>query len=1307
MIPPLSGLDIGGKLKLTDARREREDKRADQQRRGPDPANTIEKQQRMRQRREKQRERVMGNPDLPNQKDTVAGYFIKGYLKLTLVNNVDEGYVLVSTPGLGGVLLPAQIAYLQADRMQRVAMGLPPLDVLPWERENQGILQYGPATDALEAVGFGKFVNFFGRVDTSYYAMEVPLATELGLFRSDWFSDPPQQFDQNWAAGGDGPYISQPDILAPTALDGPEVPIDGNDDNPDPDALARIAEEEAYYASYVRLRAEQPGTYDMDRQLPVAPPTIVETSEGAVPPSQAAGNPGLGPIPEGSETLPPTASPQEIKAWADQFVVGCWRMTVERNHNDIDGRAYRPSRFDIEQQGQRLYRDDFFDAADEPWLVDLRAEIDGARDNWGYERAPLMAAIAAQVQKYLDRVEPWPEVKPHLDGPAASLVAALDHKLADMRRSAEARGYPYMPGQQELDSAADGVKNLIEERIFRDPIPDQLVLSELTKIMDAAFVFRPVQGWMHASKWQLTNEILNFVFMKYPEVRAALDRDRPQGGGSGGPGAYVYIWESAWKARVEAMGPLFEPMSPSYSMGTPGAPGSAPPSTPPGTRPGAPSPGASSDSAPPRASAVVPPGGPPDAPPSSRANSRSVQEVQVAVVKRSAQMVRPPATAYHPIVDITTTHLWTKTLRAMGTPGAPGVWTSDQIAKILIPTISKRSDVFFIKTAPLKQWTNLHGFFTDQSYAVTGAYYQMKAGTPLRKQPLIPGKIFNPSDIDGNKDDPTTDVTFATQADHVQSLGFFGSEQLQHVYEHMVHRGNVMFSVNLGKAMQFFPAEFVCSNVWWWESRLNQKPQSLEWDKIGSGSFNKAYRLRNADVTQGRLPDHFLFLPPTRIGYGMTLGQPGIEKAFAPTKQNGMIMRIAYYPGLGGDPYGMQSVVRELMLSALASSAGFGTKIYAAYVIPAGAYPPSIAMNPRDANAAFADPLYRAEYGQTPPGPQPHNKPTHAWYASRTYWDVTGIRVAPGPAFVSPSFETAKQNPWRKMVVVMESFADHVGELRMENDQQNGAMATALWKSLEKMSETGFLHMDIKYLNMVQRTWRKDNTEVTRANPWNAVEIRAIDFDPKFVKLCPWLPKEVLLLIHIVCYMAFNKCFDKHPGVYGKLSKKINDLHKLVNERYPDGIAGAFRALMPPINETRGPANLPGVPGYTNPRVDRSDTAIFQMFNDEWEAARVFYHWFDNYMQTRACSNAFSNGPTGTSMLARLMSYAKVNSLRQANPPADARKPGVFDIGGAASGGACGAKGSDASDDKGDQISVSIDMGRGLWGDIYDFEMKK
>jgi hypothetical protein len=683
-----------------------------------------------------------------------------------------------------------------------------------------------------------------------------------------------------------------------------------------------------------------------------------------------------------------------------------------------------------------------------------------------------------------------------------------------------------------------------------------------------------------------------------------------------------------------------------------------------------------------------------------------VQEVQVAVVQRSAQMVRPPATAYHPIVDATTTHIWTKTLRATGTPGAPGVWTSDQISKILIPTISKRSDLFFIKTSPLKQGTNLYGFFTDQSYAVTGAYYQVRTGNPPRRQPLIPGKIFNPSDIDGDKDDPTTAVTFATQADHVQSLGFFGSEQLQHVYKHMVHSGNVMFSVNSGKAIQFFPTEFVCSQVWWWESRLNQKPQSLEWSSIGSGSFNRAYRLRNADVTQGRLPDHFLFLPPTRIGYGMNLQQPGIDKAFAPTKQNGMIMRVAYYPGLRKDPYGMQSVVRELMLSALAASAGFGTKIYAAYVIPADAYPPSIAMNPGEENAAFADPLYRAVVG-TAGNVQPHNKPNQAWYTQRMYWNAAGIGAEANTAYVDPTFDTAKQTVWRKMVVVMESFAGNVGELQINNDQQKGAMATALWKSLEKMSETGFLHMDIKYLNMVQRTWRKDNTEVTRANPWNAIEIRAIDFDPKFVKLCPWLPKEVLLLIHVVCYMAFNKCFGKHPGVYGKLAKRISDLHTLVNERYPDGVAGAFRALIPPIDETRGPKYLPGVPGYTNPRVGRNDTTIFQMFNDEWEAARVFYHWFDNYMESRSCSSAFGNGPIGTSMLARLMSYAKVNSLRQANPPADARKPGVFDIGGAASGGACGAKGSDASQDEGEETAVSIEMGRGLWGDIYDFEMEK
>ena len=46
---------------------------------------------------------------------------------------------------------------------------------------------------------------------------------------------------------------------------------------------------------------------------------------------------------------------------------------------------------------------------------------------------------------------------------------------------------------------------------------------------------------------------------------------------------------------------------------------------------------------------------------------------------------------------------------------------------------------------------------------------------------------------------------------------------------------------------------------------------------------------RNTDTTGGRLPDHFLFL--RRRVDTVTLQQPGIEKMFAPTKQNGIIMR--------------------------------------------------------------------------------------------------------------------------------------------------------------------------------------------------------------------------------------------------------------------------------------------------------------------------------------------------------------------------------------------------------------------------------
>ena len=1321
-------LDIGGKLRLSDARRDREEKREDQQRRGQRPANTIDKQARIRERFNKARMRVLANPQLPNYKDVVIGYFVNGYLKLTLVNNVDDGYLTVNAHGMGNVLTEAQLAYLRADNAQRAAVGLPLMPMVPWERENQGILNYGPATDALNAVGFGKFVNFFGRKDAFYYAMEVPLAEELGFFRADWFADPPQLFDQDWAAGGDGPYIAEEDVFAPPV--GAEVPIDGVDlAQPDASILSEIAEEEAYYASYQRQRAMQPGTYDMDQQLPVAAPTIQETSEGTIPPSQAAGNPGLEPteiVPEDSNVLRPP--PATIKLWADKLIAGCWQMTVEDNPLDRYARQFRPNPVYIQQQEIRLYRDDFFDAADEPWLSDLRAVIDAGREVIAYDRSVIMTLIKAQVQRYVTGAEPWPDVRPHMSPEVRELVSKFENKLQSLIQHAADEGVEAneVLGYNPLNASFDAFNALIEERVFRQPVPDQILYLHLTTLLETYQRFQPdgIRGWAHANRWPLVQQTFDFLY-KWEEVGRALVRGRLVAATSTNQdrGAWRYSWNAEWQQRVALMGPLFEPQSPIYDPGTPRGPQSplynadSYPRAP--TRPGAPSQNSPSlQVAPPRADVAIPPGGPPDPPPSSSANVRSVQEVQVAVVQRSALMAKPAAAAYHPIVDVRTTNLFSKGVKSINELGTPGEWDArkaEVAAKTIFPTINKRSGIFYLKTDPLTVGRNLHAFFTDRSLTVSGALWAVKVGNPPRMKSFVPAKIFTASEKQSN--DLLSRVTFSMQADHEQSLGFFGREQLQHVYDHMIYKGNVMFSVNANKAIQFFPSEFVCSNVWWWESRLNQVPQSLEWNQIGSGSYNKAFRLINANPSNGRLPDHFLFLPPTRIGYGMSLQQPGIEKAFAATKQNGIIMRVAYYPGVEKDRgFGMQAVVRELMLSALAASAGFGPRIYAAYIIPGDAYPPNMAMNPGDENAAFADPLYRAGGGGGSAGGayMPHNAPPSAWYESRFYWNSTGIIQRPNARYISPNFEASKTNTWRKMVVVMESFADNVGALTLQNDTQTGLLARALWASIEKMSESGFLHMDIKYLNMVQRTWRKDNVAVDAANPWNAIEVRVIDFDPRYVKLCPWLPKEVLTLINIVCYLAFNKCFDRHQGLYGKLSKKLKELHAYVNKNYPDGVAGAFRALTPPLSKAHGAESLPGVRGR-NPSIDRTDSEIFQMFNDEWEASRVFYHWFKNYMETRRCAAAFAAyKDSKTSMLARLMSYAKVKSLRQANAPTDPKQPGVFEIGSAPYGGVCGGnkKGKEEEEEKEEERGeeeeilasvVSVEMGRGLWGDVYNF----
>ena len=95
----------------------------------------------------------------------------------------------------------------------------------------------------------------------------------------------------------------------------------------------------------------------------------------------------------------------------------------------------------------------------------------------------------------------------------------------------------------------------------------------------------------------------------------------------------------------------------------------------------------------------------------------------------------------------------------------------------------------------------------------------------------------------------------------------------------------------------------------------------------------------------------------------MTNKTKDLERLFAPAKQNGIIMRVAYRPD--GDFFGIHSPMRELMIAGYAASKGVGPRIFAAYIVPGNTmnecHPPRVYKNPGDYQEQLADPIYRPD----------------------------------------------------------------------------------------------------------------------------------------------------------------------------------------------------------------------------------------------------------------------------------------------------------------------------------------------------------
>ena len=583
--------------------------------------------------------------------------------------------------------------------------------------------------------------------------------------------------------------------------------------------------------------------------------------------------------------------------------------------------------------------------------------------------------------------------------------------------------------------------------------------------------------------------------------------------------------------------------------------------------------------------------------------------------------------------------------------------------------------------------------FFESDLPVLKTKYQNMAATPsevfVRTSPKIESLSTNTGQF----------IQYGVPADN-DLYGLFSGARIEWLYKHMIVGGDVMFAVQshsqIRGVLNFLPKQYGCGHVWWWTSKVDNLPTSMIWNPIGEGSFNTVYRLQAInDLSKGHPDiDPFVFLPPVRTCYGQHHDSPGIDSMYAASKQNGLLMRVAQ-PSIIEPVLTMERPLRELTLSCMAASYGFGPRVFAAWVTPVGVKRFGLTMNPGDDNAVYADPMYNGVPADNLSEYEPWQRPQYPWAIGtvglpedKAMWsgsDVTQFRGEVPPMYANlpetlDEYEAdwvptdqARKASWARMNVLMESFQSSMRYLTLTNERQDVETAKALIAVTRRMSEAGFLHCNIKDENTVYRTWRKDNTEVTATSSWDQIEIRYIDFDPIYCKLVPWLDANTLFVVNLTCYMAFDIVFNltgvanTRPKFKEIIEDELRASFNLMNQQFPgkDGLVAVFRALAPGYSDALGPAQMPDAKGEgddmrKNPRSRGDKFDYYQTLNDPFEAARVFHRWTNHYLNTRD-SRVFGLSSPSASLLARLIAIIRKVGFQNAKV---ARGPNttVFDF---------------------------------------------
>jgi hypothetical protein len=635
----------------------------------------------------------------------------------------------------------------------------------------------------------------------------------------------------------------------------------------------------------------------------------------------------------------------------------------------------------------------------------------------------------------------------------------------------------------------------------------------------------------------------------------------------------------------------------------------------------------------------------------------SVAEVQQAAAEKQASRSPPTPQEYHTISD------YMKTAKGRDLVGyfeREVIWSFDALVNEWLPPIAMREKFFFLRIPRLSKFftplTRADAFLSDNHNEIADPKIVLGTAYGNPSSFKMVDVFVQTVTPDGNE--------YSVPVDQPESFGMFGPKQMEHLYEHLFLKAKPLFSVSPDKAVQFFPSSFVCSNVWWWESKLEKLPLGTTWHQIGKGGYNYAYRLKVNSFSPGEAAQ--AFLPPSSAAYGTTAW----EEALPSMMQHGLVKRVAWAGE--GNTTNITGCMRELYLAGHAASCGVGPKILVAYIQPGGSagragHVPSIEMNPGDPEERFANPLYEPKHvSKSEVTWNEADAPLDGWYLERKTWaktveerNLSGNQAVLQNSYL-PSYNLVANNvvannvgrdprtyDWLKMVVVMESYEGDMGHFKWPRGKlQRKKTVEALMKTFYKMGEAGILHCDMKAPNMVYRTWSDKGK-----SGWSNIETMAIDFDPQFVKVVPWLPGPVIALINAACFFAWDVCFSK--GRFQEYTMEpLKELHKEVMDKYPKGVAEAFRALV----MFDGPGENPFKRDPTQP------WWLADLFNDEYETAETFFHWFRMYLN-RNCSAwkwFVDRAPPNASILARLLAMAQHGDPRRALDPPNPEEKGNF-----------------------------------------------